>query len=105
MASKWRAIAVGGLVVAAVMQAEHEAPGATGRGAANLRSAVTPAVSEAVGAAGDAVIIGRDEIDRQGINPGAILGSTEQPATADDRDADGIADASQPGATAPLGGN
>ena len=31
MASKWRAIAVGGVVVAALMQAEHESPGATGR--------------------------------------------------------------------------
>ena len=37
MASKWRAVAVGGVVVAALMQAEHEAPGATGRGAAELR--------------------------------------------------------------------
>ena len=71
MASKWRAIAVGGVVVAALMQAEHESPGATGRGVAELRGAVTPAVSEAVGAAGDAAIIARDELDRQGINPGA----------------------------------
>lgn len=104
MASKWRAVAVGGVVVAALMQAEHEAPGSTGRGAAELRNAVTPAVSEVVGAAGDAVIITRDEIDRQGINPGAILGSTD-PAVTDSRDVDGIADASTAGPDVDLGGN
>lgn len=102
MASKWRAVAVGGVVVAALMQAEHEAPGATGRGAAELRNAVTPAASEVVGAAGDAVIIARDEIDRQGINPGAVLGSGP---SIDDRDADGIADASSGGPDVQLGGN
>lgn len=105
MASKWRAIAVGGVVVAALMQAEHESPGATGRGVAELRGAVTPAVSEAVGAAGDAVIIGRDELDRQGINPGAVLGATDGSQLSDPRDADGIADASQPGPDVELGGN
>lgn len=103
MASKWRAIAVGGVVVAALMQAEHESPGATGRGVAELRGAVTPAVSEAVGAAGDAAIIARDEMNRQGIDPGAVLGSASDPAT-DSRDADGIADASQPGPDVKLGG-
>lgn len=103
MASKWRAIAVGGVVVAALMQAEHESPGATGRGAAELRNAVTPAMSEVVGAAGDAVIITRDEIDRQGINPGAILGSPT-PA-ADSRDVDGIADASTAGPDVDLSGD
>lgn len=102
MASKWRAVAVGGVVVAALMQADHEAPGAVGRGAANLRAAVTPVVSESVGAAGDAVIIARDEIDRQGINPGAVLGSSP---SIDDRDADGIADASTGGPDVDLGGN
>ena len=105
MASKWRAIAVGGVVVAALMQAEHESPGATGRGVAELRGAVTPAVSEAVGAAGDAVIIGRDELDRQGINPGAALGAKDGSQLSDPRDADGIADASQPGPDVKLGGN
>ena len=104
MASKWRAIAVGGVVVAALMQAEHESPGATGRGVAELRGAVTPAVSEAVGAAGDAAIIARDEMDRQGINPGEVLGSNGAAAATDSRDADGIADASQPGPDVKLGG-
>ncbi len=104
MASKWRAIAVGGVVVAALMQAEHESPGATGRGVAELRGAVTPAVSEAVGAAGDAVIIGRDELDRQGINPGAVLGSTDGSQLPDPRDAAGIEDAATAGPDVKLGG-
>jgi len=69
----WRAVAVGGLVVAALMQAEHEAPGATGRGAAGLRSAVSPAVAEGVGAASDALTIARETAAAQGLNPGALL--------------------------------
>jgi hypothetical protein len=105
MASKWRAIAVGGVVVAALMQAEHESPGATGRGVAELRGAVTPAVSEAVGAAGDAAIIARDELDRQGINPGAVLGSTDGSSLPDSRDALGIEDAATPGPDVDLSGN
>lgn len=105
MASKWRAIAVGGVVVAALMQAEHESPGATGRGVAELRGAVTPAVSEAVGAAGDAAIIARDELDRQGINPGAVLGSTDGSSLPDSRDALGIEDAADPAPPVDLGGD
>jgi hypothetical protein len=88
MAGKTRGIIIGGFVVAALMQAEHEAPGATGRGAAELRGAVTPAASEAVGAAGDAILVVRDEASRQGINPAAILAQPDAAAT---RDADGIA--------------
>ena len=69
----WRAVLVGGVVVAALMQAEHEAPGSTGRGAAGLRQAVTPAVAEGVGAASDALTIARQTAADQGLNPGALL--------------------------------
>lgn len=80
---------VGGLVVAAVMQAENESPGATGRGAQQMRNAVSPAVSEVIGAAGDGVLIARDELERQGIDPTGVLqdpAATEDPA----REGDGI---------------
>lgn len=87
MAGKARGIIIGGVVVAALLQAEHESPGATGRATAELRGAVTPAASEVIGTAGDAVIIARDEATRQGIDPTAIL---SQPDTTT-RDADGIA--------------
>lgn len=69
MGKRWGAIAGAVVVTAVVMQAEHESPGATARGAAELRGAFTPAASEAVGAAGDVVLIGRDELQRQGVNP------------------------------------
>lgn len=69
MARKWGAIGVAVAVTAVVMQADHESPGATARGAAELRDTFTPVVSEAVGAAGDVVLIGRDELQRQGVNP------------------------------------
>jgi hypothetical protein len=89
MASKSKGLIVGGLVVAALMQAEHEAPGSTGRGAAELRNAVAPAASEAIGAAGDGVLIVRDELSRQGIDPTAVL---QDPATTEDgaREGEGI---------------
>ena len=67
------AVLIGGLVVAALMKAEQESPGATGRGAQELRQAVTPALAATVGAASDAVLVAREEIGRQGINPAAIL--------------------------------
>lgn len=67
------AIAATALVVAVVMQAEHESPGATARGAAELRQQVTPVVAEGVGAVGDGVLIARAEAQRQGVNPGALL--------------------------------
>jgi hypothetical protein len=66
---------------------------------------VTPAVSEAVGAAGDAAIIARDELDRQGINPGAVLGSTDGSSLPDSRDALGIEDASTAGPDVDLSGD
>lgn len=89
MAGKYRGVIVGGLVVAALMQAENEAPGATGRGASQLRNAVAPAASEAVGAAGDGVLILRDELARQGVDPTAVL---QAPATEEDtaREGEGI---------------
>lgn len=64
---------VGGIVAAALMRAEAESPGATGRSAETLREAVTPAVGAVVGAASDAVLVARQEIGRQGINPSALL--------------------------------
>jgi len=67
------AVLIGGLVVAAVMQAEQESPGATGRGADGLRQAVTPALAATVGTASDAVLTARQALATQGINPGAIL--------------------------------
>lgn len=88
MASKWGPVVVGGLVVAALMQAESESPGATGRAAQTLRSAASPAVSEVVGAAGDAVLITRDELERQGIDPTGVL---QDPAAEEAaREGDGI---------------
>lgn len=73
MAKTARSVIVGGLVVAALMHAEQESPGATGRGAAELRGAVVPAATEVLGAAGDAVLAARSELGKQGINPAAIL--------------------------------
>ena len=67
------AVVVAAVVTAALMTAERESPGATGRGTAELRQAVTPAVAEAVGALGDGVLVARSEAQRQGINPGAII--------------------------------
>lgn len=64
---------IGGLVAAAIMRAEAESPGATGRSAETLREAITPAVGAVVGAASDAVLTARTELGRQGVNPGALL--------------------------------
>ena len=83
---------------------ESESGGERGGGVDEGRGAGRGGVWEAVGAAGDAVIIGRDELDRQGINPGAVLGATNGSQLSDPRDADGIADASQPGPDVKLGG-
>lgn len=91
MARKVGPVVVAVIVAASLMKAEDESPGATGRGAQQLRNAVSPAVSEAVGAAGDGVLILRDELERQGIDPTNVL---QDPATVDEgaeRDANGIA--------------
>ena len=77
MSKRWGAIGVAVAVTAVVMQAEHESPGAAGRGAAELRGAATPIVSEGIGAAGDVVLIGRDELERQGVNPTGVFGPTD----------------------------
>lgn len=73
MKAKAGTIVVAVIVTAALMSAERESPGATGRGAAELRGAVTPAAAEVLGAAGDAVLSARQEAQRQGLNPGALL--------------------------------
>lgn len=77
MSKRWGAIGVAVVVTAVVMQAEHESPGATARGARQLREAGTPVISEAVGATGDVVLIGRDELERQGVNPTGVFGPTD----------------------------
>ncbi len=59
---------VGGIVAAALMRAEAESPGATGRSAEVLREAITPTVAAVVGAGSDAVITARTELGRQGIS-------------------------------------
>lgn len=77
MAKKWGAIGLAVLVTAVVMKAEEESPGSTARGAAELRDAATPVISEAVGAGGDVVLIARDEANRQGLNPGGMFQPTD----------------------------
>lgn len=67
------AVVVAAVVTAAVLTAERESPGATGRGAQQLRQAVTPAAEQVVGAAGDAVLISREELRRQGVSPGQFF--------------------------------
>lgn len=69
MSKRWGAIGVAVVVTAIAMKAEQESPGAAGRAATDLRGAATPVISEAVGTAGDVVLIGRDELERQGVNP------------------------------------
>jgi hypothetical protein len=63
----------GGLVVAALLTAESNAPGSTAGGAHQLRTAIVPAAGEVLGAAGDAVLQVRAEANRQGLNPGAVF--------------------------------
>jgi hypothetical protein len=81
MAKKWGPMMAAVVVTAVVLQADHESPGAGARGAASLRDTVTPIVSEMVGGAGDAVLVVRDEAERQGLNPGAVLSG---PSVADE---------------------
>lgn len=74
MKGKGGAIIAAVVVTAIVMQAEHEAPGATARGLETMRTGiVTPAMQEATATAGAAVQAGRDGMSRAGIDPGAAL--------------------------------
>jgi hypothetical protein len=73
MKGKLGGIAAAVIVTAIVMQAEHESPGATQRGVQQGRQIVTPIVQEGVGVVGDGVIVARQELERQGVNPGALL--------------------------------
>ena len=100
----WRAVVVGGFVVAALMQAEHEAPGATGRGAAGLRAAVSPAAAEAVGAASDALTVARQTAAAQGLNPGALLAPPATTASAESSGPPDEASLPQPDVAAALSG-
>lgn len=73
MAKKWVPIVVTGGLVALAMRGEHDAPGSSGRAAADARNAGTPVVSELIGFLGDVLLIGRDEANRQGIDPTAVF--------------------------------
>lgn len=77
MAKKWMPILAAAGVAALVMQGEHDAPGATARGAATAREAATPFFSEVIGFFGDLFMIGRDEVSRQGIDPGRMFQPTD----------------------------
>lgn len=80
----WQAVVVGGVVVAGLLKAEDESPGATARSVAELRQAVTPVVQEGVGVVGDGVITVRNEASRQGLNPGAVFTPADPSTTGRD---------------------
>lgn len=81
MGKKWVPVAVTAGVVALAMQADHESPGAAGRAATSAREAGTPIVSEIFGFLGDVLLIGRDEANRQGIDPTGVFKPTDGAGT------------------------
>ena len=73
MGKRWVPIAVTAGVVALAMRADHNSEGTSGQAAADLRDAGTPIVSELIGFLGDVLLIGRDEANRQGIDPTGVF--------------------------------
>lgn len=73
MGKKWVPVAVTAGVVALAMRADHNSEGTSAQAATDLRNAGTPIVSEIIGFLGDVLLIGRDEANRQGIDPTGVF--------------------------------
>lgn len=88
MARKITPWLVGAVVGAWLLNAESKQPGVAADTSGTLRGVVAPVASDVIGAAGDAVLIARDELERQGVDPGAVL---QDPQVATDTgEAEGI---------------
>jgi hypothetical protein len=87
MAKKWLGYLAAAGFAGLIVQTHNDSPESVPKASESLRAGVTPILSDLVGAGGDAVLILRDEVSRQGINPTAILVAPDVEST---RDANGI---------------
>lgn len=70
----WMAVVAAVAVTGSLMKAEEKSDGAIAEGTEEVRNDVVfPLLDGLVGGLGDAVLVVRDEAQRQGLNPGAVL--------------------------------